>query len=105
LVNEPLTKEEILRQKEKVDALSAEAKESYKFLMRICNGISLAENLDVDGNKLSKIDNLVYILKDNLVDHLTSLSSLVSAYEEYSEMLERSNPQIKNIEGKRQPYK
>lgn len=102
-MREVVTQEELIRQKERVEALSAEAKESYKFLIRICNGISLAENLNPDEFKFSKTDNLVYILKESIVDHLTSISSLVSAYEEYSKMLERSNPNVKIVEGKGQP--
>lgn len=104
-MREVVTYEELIRQKEKVDALSTEAKESYKFLMRICNGISIADNLNTEEIKFSKTDNLVYILKESFVDHLSSINSLISAYEEYSKMLERTNSQIKIGEEKGQPYK
>jgi hypothetical protein len=105
LVREVVTHEELLRQKERVEALSAEAKESYKFLIRICNGMSIADNLDPEEANFSKTDNLVYILKESIVDHLTSISSLVTAYEEYSKMLERSNRHDKIGQGKGQPIR
>lgn len=90
-----ITQEELLRHKEKIDFLSEKVKKSYESVMRLHNEISFERNLDSGDNSLSAADNLIYILSDRIIDHLTSTHSLLSTYEEYFKMLEKSNPQVK----------
>lgn len=84
--------EDIIRQKDMVDSLSDKAKESYELLVRLCNEISFAENLDSNENISLIADDLMYILIGRIVDHLGYVNSLLSAYEEYSKTLERLIP-------------
>jgi hypothetical protein len=92
-----ITQEELMKQKEKIESLSVEVNRSYEFLKRICNEISFAENLDSNVGNLSDTDKLIYILTERIVDHLTSINFLVSAYEEYSKTLERLILQVNSV--------
>jgi hypothetical protein len=82
------TQEELIIQKERVYSLSEKAKDSYDLLVRLCNEISFAENLDSSENISLIADNLMYILISRIVDHLEYVNSLISAYEDYSKTLE-----------------
>jgi hypothetical protein len=88
-----ITPEELIAQKKKVDILSKKAKKSYETLMDLCNEMSLTKDLNIVKNVSSEtdnlVDNLVYVLSDRIANHLTYSHSFVSAYEEYSEMLEK----------------
>jgi hypothetical protein len=88
-----ITPEELIAQKKKVDILSKKAKKSYETLMDLCNEMSLTKDLNIVKNVSSEtdnlLDNLVYVLSDRIANHLTYSHSFVSAYEEYSEMLEK----------------
>ena len=88
-----ITQEELLKPKKKVDFLSAKAKESYELLMNLCNEISFAENLSSFEKSSSEADDIIYLLSRRIIDHLTCIHSLISAYEEYSKTLEKLIPQ------------
>ncbi|UCE36398.1 MAG: hypothetical protein JSW00_12850 [Thermoplasmata archaeon] len=90
---EMITPEELIAQKKKVDILSKKAKKSYKTLMDLCNEMSFRRDLNIVKNASSETDNLadnlIYVLSDRIANHLTYSRSFMSAYEEYSEMLEK----------------
>ncbi len=92
-MNEMITSKELIVQKEKVDILSKKARRSYNKLMDLCNEISFARDLNIDKSVSSETDdladNLIYVLNDRIANHLTHSYSFISAYEEYSEMLEK----------------
>lgn len=90
---EMITPKDLIAQKKKVDILSKKAKKSYKKLMDLCDEISFARNLKIANYVTSETDNLadnlIYVLSDRIANHLTYSHSFVSAYEEYSKMLEK----------------
>jgi hypothetical protein len=92
-MSEMITAKELIAQKKKVDFLSKKAKKSYKTLMDLCNEISFTRDLNMVKYTSSEtddlVDNLVYILSDRIANHLTNSHSFVTAYEEYSKMLEQ----------------
>ena len=89
-VREMITQKELLRHKGRIDFLSKNTKESHESLVGLCNEINFAKNVDSVEDSSSKADNLIYILSQNMMDHLASIQSLLSAYKEYSELLETS---------------
>ncbi len=96
-----ITQEELFRHKKRVDLLSERAKNSYKTLMNLCTEISSAEDLSSFEDCSSEGDKLIYILSGRIIDHLTYTQSLLSAYEEYSKMLEKLIFQAKLVEQQR----
>lgn len=96
-----ITQEELFRLKKRVDLLSEKAKNSYKTLMNLCTEISSAEDLSSFEDCSSEGDKLIYILSGRIIDHLTYTQSLLSAYEEYSKMLEKLIFQAKLVEQQR----
>ena len=96
-----ITQEELFRHKKRVDLLSEKAKSSYKTLMNLCTEISSAEDLSSFEDCSSEGDKLIYILSGKIIDHLTYTQSLLSAYEEYSKILEKLISQAKLVEQQR----
>lgn len=96
-----ITQEKLFKQKKRVDFLSEKAKISYKTLMNLCNEISTAEDLSSLEDCSSEGDKLIYILSGRIIDHLTYTQSLLSAYEEYSKMLEKLISQAKLVKRQR----
>lgn len=88
-MRELITPEELFKQKEKINSLSKDAKKSYKTLMNLCNEISHAEDLRLVEHSSSGTDNLIFILSDRVIEHLTYTHSLLSAYRDYSKTLEK----------------
>lgn len=89
------TQKKLIRHKKRVDFLSVKAKKSYETLMNLCNEISAVEDLSLVEDCSSEADKLIYILSGRIIDHLNHTHSLLSAYEEYSKMLEELIPQVK----------
>lgn len=93
MVREIIAPEELIAQKKKVDILSKKAKKSYKTLIDLCNEISFARDLNsvkyISSETDNLADNLIYVLSERIANHLTYSHSFVSAYEEYSKMLEK----------------
>ena len=89
-----ITGEELSKHKDRVELLSREAKKTHETLQGLCNEILFAQDLnsiektppDIDG--ISEI--LLHQVSKKVIEHLNHTQSLLIAYEEYSEMLERS---------------
>jgi hypothetical protein len=98
-----ITQGELIAQKKKVDILSEKAKKSYKTLMDLCNEMSFTRDLNsvkyISFETDNLADNLIFVLSDRIANHLTYSHSFVSAYEEYSEMLEKLFRQEKIEDG------
>ena len=105
--NRPKSKVELSKYKERVELLSREAKKTYETLQGLCNEILFTQDLNSIEKTPPDIDDISEILlhqvSKKVIEHLNHTQSLLIAFEEYSEMLEKSFSPA-NLRGKEDDF-